>query len=255
VEPGEGIQTELKIQYRHCRTHEELRACQAIERAVWNDPILEVPFTLYVVVVETGGQMIGAFEGGRMLGFTFAVAGLRGKEPYIHSHMTAVLAEARNRGIGRGLKLFQRDDALARGIDRVEWTFDPLEIKNAYFNLMRLGAVVRRFLPNCYGITGSPLHAGLPTDRLVAEWDLRGERTERCLRNQAPVDTFSARAERIALPKSIGELKQNDPAAALQIQSRVREEFQQWLDRGYAAVALEINGDTAQYVLEPGDAA
>jgi predicted GNAT superfamily acetyltransferase len=255
VEPSEGVQTEVKIQYKHCHSHEEFHACRAIERAVWSDPEMEVPFTLYVVAAETGGQVIGAFEGDKLIGFTFALAGLRGNRHFIHSHMTAVLAEARNRGVGRGLKLFQRADALERGIDRIEWTFDPLELKNAHFNLTRLGAVVRRFVPDCYGVTASPLHGGLPTDRLVAEWDLRDERVERCLRNQPPVETFSPRAERIAVPKSIGDLKQRDLAAARQIQTRIREQFQHWLNRGYVVVAIEPRDESAQYVLEPGDAA
>lgn len=226
-----------------------------VERAVWSDPELEVPLTMYVVAAETGGQVIGAFEKGRMVGFTYAVPGLHQGRPYLHSHMTAVLAEARDRGVGRGLKLFQREEALGRGIDRVEWTFDPLEIKNAHFNLMRLGAVVRRLLPNCYGVTGSPLHGGLPTDRLVAEWDLRSERVERCLRNQPPVAAFSPGAERIAVPQSIGELKQDDPEAARSVQSRIREEFMRWLGSGYTAVAIETDPDPACYVLEPADAA
>jgi predicted GNAT superfamily acetyltransferase len=253
VEPGEGVQTEVNITYRHCRTHEDFLACQEIDHKVWHDHDLEVPITLYVVAVETGGQVLGAFDGERMVGFTFAVPGVRDGRLYMHSHMTGVLAEARNRGVGRGLKLFQRDDALARGIDLVEWTFDPLEIKNAYFNIMRLGAVVRRFIPNCYGVTASPLHGGLPTDRLVAEWELRSERVERCLRGESPVDTVRADAVRIAVPKAIGELKLSDPATARGEQDRIRDEFQKWFGRGYVVVALETEGETVNYVLEPGE--
>jgi predicted GNAT superfamily acetyltransferase len=255
VDTSQISKTELKLDYRHCHTHEEFRTCQALERVVWNDPGLLVPLPLYVVTAEGGGQVLGAFAGERMVGFTMALPGLHGTRSYLHSHMTAVLPEFRDRGVGRGLKLFQRADAIERGIDLVEWTFDPLEIKNAHFNLMRLGAVVRRFLPNCYGVTGSPLHGGLPTDRLVAEWELRSERAERCLRNEPPVTSFSARAERIAVPQAIGKLREADPAAALQIQTRIRDEFLQWFSRGYVAVAIETGGDPANYVLEPGDAA
>jgi predicted GNAT superfamily acetyltransferase len=241
----------VKTVYRHCRTHEEFRACQAVEHVVWNDPEIEVPLTLYVVTVETGGQVLGAFEDGRMVGFTYAVPGVHGGRVYLHSHMTAVLAEARNHGVGRGLKLFQRADALERGIEVVEWTFDPLEIKNAYFNLMRLGAVVRRIIPNCYGVTASPLHGGLPTDRLVAEWELRSERAERCLRGESPVEATAADAARIVVPKRIGEMKRDDPEAARRVQDRVREEFQAWFGRGYRVVALETEAEQACYVLEP----
>ena len=90
--------------------------------------------------------------------------------------MTAVLEGFRDRGVGRQLKLFQRQDALRRGIELIEWTFDPLEMRNAHFNLMRLGAVARRYIPDYYGVTESPLHGGLPTDRLVAEWWVASER-------------------------------------------------------------------------------
>src|SRR5208283_845949 len=93
-----------------------------------------------------------------------------GPKTYLHSHMLGVLPEYRDAGIGRTLKLTQRDEARARGIDLIEWTFDPLEIKNAFFNIERLGAIVRRFVLNQYGTTSSPLNAGLPTDRCTAEW-------------------------------------------------------------------------------------
>jgi predicted GNAT superfamily acetyltransferase len=255
VETSEGVQTEVTITYRHCRTHEDFLACQRIERAVWNDPELEVPITLYVVAVETGGQVLGAFDGERMVGFTYAVPGIHEGRIYLHSHQTGVLPEARNRGVGRGLKLFQRTDALARGIDRVEWTFDPLEIKNAYFNLMLLGATARRFVPNCYGVTGSPLHGGLPTDRLVAEWELRSERAERCLREESPVASIRPDAVRIAVPKTIGEMRRSNPAGARKVQDRMREEFQRWFGLGYSVVALETEGEEACYVLDPGEGA
>ncbi len=212
---------------------------------------MEVPFTLYVVAVETGGQVIGAFEGERMVGFTFAFAGLHDGKPYLHSHMAAVLPDARDRGIGRGLKLFQRTDALERGIERIEWTFDPLEVKNAYFNLMRLGAVVRRLIPDCYGITASPLHSGLPTDRLVAEWDLRSERVERCLRDLPPVENFSSRAERVSVPKQLADWRRSDTGAAREAQTRIRESLEGWFRRGYAVVAIETGNGAANYVLEP----
>ena len=119
-----------------------------------------VPMPLFVVAAETGGQVLGAFAEDRMVGFTLALAGLHGKAPFLHSHMTAVLDGWRDRGIGRSLKLFQRNDALARGIDLIEWTFDPLQIKNAYFNLVRLGAIARRFVPTCTARSAARCRAG-----------------------------------------------------------------------------------------------
>lgn len=251
MESSESGRQPIGVEFRPCHSHEDFRACLAIQRATWNDPQMDVPFALFVVESEAGGQLIGAFEEGRMVGYVFALVALRDGRVYLHSHMTAVIASAQNRGIGRGLKLAQRKDALERGIDRVEWTFDPLEIRNAHFNLMSLGAVVRRYKPNCYGITASPLHGGLPTDRLVAEWELQSPRVELCARNERPVVRFSHRAERVALPASIGEIRRSDPAQARQIQNRLRDEFQSLLGMGYEAVALEASDTVAEYILEP----
>ena len=133
-----------------------------------------------------------------MVGFTLALVGTRAAKPFLHSHMTAVLPEFQNQGVGRRLKLFQRHDALKRGIRLVEWTFDPLELKNAHFNFVRLGAIARRFIPNCYGVTESPLHAGLPTDRLVAEWWIDSDRVKNILAdNSLPA---AADTQSISLP-------------------------------------------------------
>src|SRR5205085_1868843 len=111
-------------------------------------------------------------------GFCFAIPGIKsaiksgdkpgdkpGGQPYLHSHMLGVLPEYHNARIGRRLKLRQREEALSRGIALIEWTFDPLELKNAFLNIQRLGAIVRHYYPNQYGTTSSPLHGGLPTDR------------------------------------------------------------------------------------------
>src|SRR5580658_7152151 len=120
---------------------------------------------MFVVANEIGGQILGAFDSCRLVGFTMALVGWHGSaQPFLHSHMTAVLGEYRNRGVGRQLKLFQREDALSRSIHLIEWTFDPLDLRNAHFNLVRLGAIVRRLIPNLYGITDSPLHHQMPTD-------------------------------------------------------------------------------------------
>ncbi|MGA8221594.1 MAG: GNAT family N-acetyltransferase [Candidatus Acidiferrales bacterium] len=237
-----------EIEVRHCDLLSEYDECVRLERLTWGEDIT-VPAAIFVVAHHSGGQVLGAFAGGRMVGFTLALAGLRGKQRFLHSHMTAVLPEFQNRGVGRRLKLFQRQDALRRDIPLVEWTFDPLELKNARFNLTRLGAVVRRYLPDCYGVTNSPLHAGLPTDRLVAEWWLDSERVKGILADDVP--PANAAAERISLPCNLPEIKMRDRAAGLRIQSGARMEFQRWLAEGYVATGVENRGDSTDYVLEP----
>lgn len=237
-----------EIEIRHCGTLPEYEECVRLQRVVWGEDIV-VPSTIFVVAHHTGGQVIGAFEGAEMVGFTQALAGVRKREPFLHSHMTAVLPEYRDRGVGRRLKLFQRQDALKRGIKLVEWTFDPLELKNAHFNLVRLGAIARRFIPNCYGITESPLHAGLPTDRLVAEWWLDSERVKNILAD-SPLPAKGPFA-RISLPSNLGETKSRDREEGARIQSGAREQFKEYFGGGCAATGVETQGPTTDYILEP----
>jgi len=237
-----------EIEIRHCHSLAEYDECVRLERSTWGEDIT-VPAAIFVVAHHSGGQVLGAFDGGQIIGFTLALAGLRGAQRFLHSHMTAVLPTYQNRGVGRRLKLFQRRDALKRGIPLVEWTFDPLELKNAHFNLVRLGAVVRRYIPDCYGVTNSPVHAGLPTDRLVAEWWLDSERVRGILAdNPAPV---TGQSERISIPSSVTETKMNDRAAGLRIQSAMRAQFEQLFSKGYVASGIENRGDSTDYLLEP----
>lgn len=243
------------IAIRHCRGIPEFEACIRVEREVWKSSDIDiVPVPLFVVASETGGQVLGAFHGPDLVGFTLAICGWRARKPFLHSHMTAVLAAHRDSGIGRRLKLYQREDALARGIDLVEWTFDPLVTKNAYFNFMRLGAIARRYVPNAYGITTSPLHGSLPTDRLVAEWHLRSHRVKRMLAGKAAAirGLSSKKAVQIDVPANLDLLKDQDPAGASQIQSEIRENFLKWFKKGYAATAVVANpGGGMSYILEP----
>jgi predicted GNAT superfamily acetyltransferase len=242
------------ILIRHCHGIEEFEACVRLEREVWRSSDIDVvPIPLFVVASETGGQVLGAYDGANLVGFTMAIAGWRDRKPFLHSHMTAVSEAYRDWGIGRRLKLFQRDDALARGISLVEWTFDPLVTRNAYFNFMRLGAFTRRYIPNAYGITTSPLHGSLATDRLVAEWHLKSNRVRHALASKRTVTLDpSNRAVRITVPSNIEELRANHPSGAREVQSEVRADFQKWLGKGYAATAVTPSEGGIDYILEPG---
>jgi predicted GNAT superfamily acetyltransferase len=237
---------------RSCHGIEEFQACLQVERAVWQSADIDVvPIPLFVVAAETGGQVLGAFEGDRLVGFTLAIAGWRSCKPFLHSHMTAVLDGYRGRGIGKRLKLFQRKDALARGIGLIEWTFDPLIAKNAYINFMSLGAIARRYLPNAYGITTSPLHSALPTDRLMAEWHLRSARVRGALAGKRATPTFSPKVVRITIPAALELGEEKNSSTAERIQFKVRSEFLKWLGRGYAAIAVAQGKTGVDYILEP----
>lgn len=239
---------------RHCHALEEFETCMGIEREVWAAADIDlVPLPIFVVMAHTGGQILGAFDGARMVGFTLAFPAYQHGRLLLHSHMTAVIEGYRDKGVGRRLKLFQREDALSRGIELVEWTFDPLELKNAYFNLERLGAVVREFLPNAYGITTSPLHAGMPTDRLMAQWWLRSPRVEERVSGAKPRKALSGRVVRIAVPQNIREQKDLNPEGALSVQTSLRQQFLEWLGRGYVVTGIEMGESAGTYLLEPAE--
>lgn len=235
---------------RECQTLEEFHSCVDLQREIWGEKDLEVePATMFVVAAHTGGQVLGAFDGNRLIGYTLAVVGLRDGVPYLHSHMTGVHRDYRDRGVGRMLKLFQRDEALGRGIRLILWTFDPLEIRNAHFNLNRLGAICRKYFPNLYGITTSPLHRGLATDRLLVEWQLDSPRVVSAIGNLAK-DPSEAPAI-IELPADLERWQREDSAEVAKVQGRLREEFTKWFDKGYAAVALRTGPGNRAYLLSP----
>ena len=234
-----------QIQIRKCTNLPDFHRCVEIQKSVWNESDLETePYTTFVVANQTGGQVLGAFDGPTMVGFTMALVGVRDKAPYLHSHMTGVLPGYRDRKIGRALKLFQREEALSRDIRMIEWTFDPLETRNAHFNLNRLGAIVRTYIPNFYGITSSPLHRNLPTDRLLAEWHLDSKRTIAAINNLTP-DPTEAPAT-IHIPNL-----ESTESSTSTLQSKIRSEFQSWFSKHYAATSLRFTPAGADYLLQP----
>ena len=214
------------ISLRRCHSIEDFHACVALQKEVWNFTDAElVPLRMFVVADKVGGQVMGAFDGGAMVGFALSVPGTRTGHVYLHSHMLAVRKQYRNSGLGRRLKLMQREDALARGIDLIEWTFDPLEIKNAYLNIEKLGAVARRYNINQYGITSSPLQGGLPSDRLIAEWWLKSKRVETLLGTGKIPDVSPESG--IEVPAEIYDWKaaSETRGLALKVQERNRNQF------------------------------
>lgn len=228
------------VEIRGCTTQAEFNQCVGLERAVWHFADLDiVSADLLLIAAKTGGQVLGAFDGGRMIGFLYSVPALRGKLVYLHSHMLAVLPEYQNQGIGRQLKLAQRDEAISRDINLIEWTFDPLEIRNAHFNITRLGAIVRRYEPNLYGLTSSPLHRGIPTDRLFAEWWLDSERVKALL---------SGHSENHAADRKI-TFPEPTPQTALQIQAKLRQEFRESFHQGLVVTGFERGKGSGTYWL------
>jgi len=234
-----ALSTEIKI--RPLTEHAEFDRCAEIQDMVWSyEPSARMSQKTYLLASQIGGQVLGAFDGQTIVGYAMSLPGVRNGHAYLHSHHLAVLPEWRNAGVGRRLKLAQRDDALARDFELIEWTFDPLEIKNAYLNIARLGAIVRRYRRNFYGATTSPLQGGLPTDRLVAEWWLKSDRVERILRGEQSNARIEAQVD---VPAAIYEWKalSDKRDAARSLQAANADALEAAFARGLAVLGYQRN--------------
>jgi predicted GNAT superfamily acetyltransferase len=247
------------IRIRSCAGVAELDACVALQIDTWGyDESDAIPRKTFLLAQNIGGQVIGAFDSdraddglagpdGALVGFAMSLPGVKstaqGPMPYIHSHMLAVRPSHRNRGLGAQLKWEQRHEALARGIRHMQWTFDPLEIKNAFLNIHRLGAVAREYRVNFYGVSSSRLQGGLPTDRLLAEWELDSPRVEGLLARRPAA--ASKIEKRILVPAAIDQWKASEATReqALAIQFENQQRFQQAFSLGLAVLGFSRDAD------------
>jgi predicted GNAT superfamily acetyltransferase len=238
-----------QIVIRECEGFDEYDACVRLQIEIWGYGVSDtIPLREFIVIRRIGGQVIGAFDltkssqpggdGAGLIGFAMSMPAVSEGQAYLHSHMLAVLPEYRDRGIGRKLKMAQREEALARGIRKMEWTFDPLVIKNAYLNIVRLGAVVHSYTPNFYGVFSSRLQGGLPTDRLHAEWWMDTTRVRTAL-SGGPI-ILPEIQETIVVPGEVQKWKESQPdfARAEAAQTEIRMRFLDAFARGLAVVGF-----------------
>lgn len=256
----------------------EFKQTEALQRAAWYmDDADVVPGAAMIAIAHEGGLVAGAFDGEQMVGFVFGFPTADPRRQ--HSHMLAVLPAYRRTGLGVRLKLFQRDWCLARGIEQVVWTYDPLMGLNASFNVRKLGCVVRTYLPDFYGPL-SGVNAGAPTDRFLAEWDLASSRVAQHVRRlldpegrgagasaeeapgvawanvvdgekpaQAVLDLEAPRLG-VAIPEQFGHLLRSDPDLALRWRLHAREVFTHYFARGYAVTGFVRQAGRNAYILE-----
>ena len=224
---------------RELTTKSEFERCVEIQRTEWGWADLDViPVRSFVVITHVGGITLGAFDGERVIGFINTMPGIREGAPYWFSRMLGVEREYRGRGVGTLLKRKQREFGLARGIRLIEWTFDPLESRNAHLNLEKLGVVVRRYYVDHYGYTSSHLQRSMESDRLMAEWWLDQERP-----------AMAGECRRIRIPSDIQRVKDRGVDEAVDVQLRVRAEFQKHFEDHYMVVGFERVGEDSEYVL------
>jgi len=249
----------MTVQFRECAGFDELQACVQIQIATWGyDETDVIPRKTFLLAQKIGGQVIGAFDSGfsnglvegtgkSLVGFAMSLPGVKTIDgmavPYLHSHMLAVLDSHRNRGLGAQLKWQQRSDALSRGIRHMEWTFDPLEIKNAFLNIHRLGATASEYRADFYGVSSSRLQGGLPTDRLLAVWDLDSPRVQGIFA-QLPALPQPIKV-RILIPAEISTWKHNAATRerALAVQLEIREKFRQAFSQGLTVIGFSRDLD------------
>jgi len=230
---------------RPCTDKSEFLECIELQREVWQFSDLDVmPLRAFVINQHSGGITLGAFDvEGRMIGFSHALPAFdRDFKPFYYSHMLAVTSGWRDAGVGWQLKLSQREHALRGGVSLIKWTFDPLQSRNAYLNIHKLGGLVREYHVNYYGNSStSTLHRGLDTDRLFVEWWLSSVRVRRALGDEVS-DRESSPSEPagyVTIPRDIERLKGGDMASVREIQLRVREGFNGYIQRGHCCAGFE----------------
>ncbi len=247
------------IEIRNCQGFDEMEACVRLQVETWGYDESDVTARkTFMLAQKIGGQVLGAFDNElaagqpgeqakALVGFAMSLPGIKQSEcdprPYLHSHMLAVRASHRNRGLGAQLKWEQRREALSRGIKHMEWTFDPLVIPNAFLNIHRLGAIASAYRVDFYGVSSSRLQGGLPTDRLLAEWELDSPRVEATLA-QRPA-AAQCIEERILVPAPIDRWKTNEATRerALDVQLENRRKFQDAFSRGLVVLGFSRDAD------------
>jgi predicted GNAT superfamily acetyltransferase len=263
------------VTLRDLHTIDDFRQVVELERAVWEytDMADVVTMPVFIITVKRGAILVGAFDDrGSMVGFVYSLVGMKGQVPMQWSHMLGVLPTHRGGGLGRALKLAQRDRALAAGYDLIEWTFDPLQALNAHLNFVRLGVVAEEYVENVYGESTSALHRGTPTDRFIVQWRIREPHVERRIARASPLELRAAEVhdapavnrvitrgawplcEAVALdldaprlwaeiPMGFTGLQAQAPERALEWRLQTRTIFEHYLDRGYRVVDFTLDRD------------
>jgi chorismate synthase len=227
---------------------EDYRQVVDLEQQIWGyaDLVDVVTLPVFIITVKRGAILIGAFdERNRMVGFVYSIVGMKNGRPMQWSHMAGVLPEYRNRGLGRDLKLAQRERALGAGFDLIEWTFDPLQAANAHLNFTKLGVVSDEYAVNIYGESSSALHRGTPTDRLVVQWHIKEPHVERRIKvskvpefqgskvqefHGSKVPAFTARADEAAKAPVVNRTKQSGAWLVNESIDRSIDERRVWVE-------------------------
>jgi len=237
---------------RPCQTIAELAGCVDVQQQIWGYADAEIyPVRLFVNLTHIGGHVLGAFfEDRQLVGFVAAMPAWRDGERYYHSLSLGVAAGHEDQGLGRALKLKQREEALRAGIEHIEWTFDPMRAKNAFFNIVRLGAFTRRYMPDYYGHVGSRLQQGLPSDRLVCEWLLNAPHVTQALEGKPAPSREGKPAAEIEIPADFKSIAAANLDRARALQGEVRDKFRECFARGLIVTGFVCGDTSGKYLLD-----
>jgi len=273
-----------RVDVRPITDVETLRGVEELQLRVWRMPERDVvPYHQLLAAAGVGGVVLGAFAPtGALIGFCYGFIGLRDSRPLLYSHMAGVAEDWRGSGVGFLLKRAQREAALGRGLDRIIWTFDPLQAPNAHFNLRKLGAEARRYYVNYYGEMTDKLNRGIESDRLEVDWLLRAPRVAKLMGDEAvsgtthpaPGDASAAGGAplalessgdpprprqpaalpggplvRLAVPDDLAAVRRRDETLAQRWREATRSVFLEYFGRGYAAVDFLRSAPVGFYVL------
>ena len=246
--------TKTEIEIREVTEVEELAECVYLQKAVFASPDLEISPVRHLIVNRyAGGFTLGAFADGKLVGFVLTIPMFRSKERAFYSHMAAVAAEFQNYGIGAKLKWAQRTRSLQEGINYIKWTFQPVQSRNAFFNLERLGATIKTYAPNFYGTDYSTSAQqneviGLDSDRLFADWQLDSPKVIALSKGE----TFEEKSESVShveIPNNWNDFVKNNPTKAIETQARIKQEFQTAFAEGLICKGFERSETNPKYLL------
>ncbi|WHY83939.1 GNAT family N-acetyltransferase [Neobacillus novalis] len=266
------------ITFKRIEELKDIMKVVELQAEIWSSEIVS-PQPQLVASIHHGGILVGAFAEEKLVGFSYGFAGFNNEGPYLVSHMTGILPEYQNAGIGYHLKLKQREWAIDYGYKKIVWTYDPLEVRNGYFNVCKLGAYSKRYIPSYYGELNDKLNKGLPTDRLLIEWDICTKRVENAIlgmsKNQienlyetlinceqasefsSPIplkikDKYSQAGFRVPVPSNIQFIKQQKPEVAHEWRYAVRAAITEAFSKDYiiTGVQKEHNSKIHYYILK-----
>jgi predicted GNAT superfamily acetyltransferase len=232
---------ETGVVVRPLERADQFRAANALLESIWTGPAAILPVELLTAFAHAGGYVVGAFVDDTMVGTSVGFLGRHEGRPALHSHVTGVAPTARDAGVGRTLKLHQRSWAQAHDLECITWTFDPLVRRNAWFNLVVLGARVEAYLPSFYGVMDDAINAGDESDRLLAVWDVGSAVAGEAIQGPDPAGTVTI--DLIPTPDDIVALRRDDPAAAARWRSTVRTAFVRAMADGGVVTGFTRDGE------------